>query len=53
MYCNLFWGCGGRGKTIHSVHSEFKPLEAPSLSTEDPWFLWLKYQILMCFEDCL
>ena len=27
--------------------------EGPFLSTDDPRFLWLKYQILMYFEDCL
>ena len=27
-----------------------KPLEAPFLSTDDPRFLLLKYQILMYFE---
>ena len=34
-------------------NSELKPLEAPFLSTDNPRFLWLKYQILMFFEDCL
>ena len=34
-------------------NSELKPLEAPFLSTDDPRFLWLKYQILMFFEDRL
>ena len=34
-------------------NSELKPLEAPFLSTDEPWFLWQKYQILMYFEDCL
>ena len=29
---------------------ELKPLEAPFLPTDDPRILWLKYQILMCFE---
>ena len=32
---------------------ELKPLEAPFLPTDDPWFLWLKYQILSYFEDWL
>ena len=32
---------------------ELKPLEAPFLSTGDPWFLWLKYQNLIYFEDWL
>ena len=32
---------------------ELKPLEAPFLSNDDPRFLWLKYQILMCFENWL
>ena len=30
-----------------------KPLGAPFLPTDDPRFLWLKYQILFYFEDCL
>ena len=30
-----------------------KPLEAPFLTTDDPRFLWLKYQTLIYFEDCL
>ena len=34
-------------------NKELKQLEAPFLSTDDPQFLWLKYQILMYFEDCL
>ena len=34
-------------------NSELKALEAPFLSTDDLRFLWLKYQILMYFEDCL
>ena len=32
---------------------ELNPLEAPFLPTDDPQFLWLKYQILMYFEDRL
>ena len=32
---------------------ELNPLEAPFLSTDDPRFLWLKYQILIYFEDRL
>ena len=32
---------------------ELKPLEAPFLSTSDPGFLWLKYQILINFGDWL
>ena len=32
---------------------ELNPLEAPFLPTDDPRFLWLKYQILICFEDGL
>ena len=32
---------------------ELKPLEAPFLSTDNPRFLWLKYQILIYFEDWL
>ena len=34
-------------------NSELKPLEAPFLSTDDLRFLWLKYQILMYFGNCL
>ena len=30
---------------------ELKPLEAPFLPTNDPQILWLKYQILIYFED--
>ena len=32
---------------------ELNPLEAPFLATDDPRFLWLKYQILIYFEDWL
>ena len=32
---------------------ELKPLEAPFLPTDHLWFLWLKYQILIYFENCL
>ena len=32
---------------------ELKLPEAPFLSTNDPRFLWLKYQILIYFEDWL
>ena len=32
---------------------ELKPLEASFLPTDDPRFLWLKYQILSYFEDWL
>ena len=32
---------------------EFKSFEVPFLSTDDPRFLWLKYQILRYFEDWL
>ena len=28
---------------------ELKPIEAPFLSTDNPQFLWLKYQILIYF----
>ena len=35
----------------HIMISELKPLEAPFLTTDDPRFLWLKYQILIYFED--
>ena len=30
---------------------ELNPLEAPFLPTDDPRFLWLKYQILIYFEN--
>ena len=30
---------------------ELKQLEVPFLSTDDPWFLWVKYQISIYFED--
>ena len=29
---------------------DLKPLEAPFLPTDDPRFMWLKYQILIYFE---
>ena len=32
---------------------ELNPLEAPFLPADDPRFLWLKYQILIYFEDGL
>ena len=32
---------------------ELKPFGAPFLSTDDPQFSWLKYQILKYFEDWL
>ena len=32
---------------------ELKPLQAPFLLTDNPRFLWLKYQILLYFEDWL
>ena len=32
---------------------ELKQLQAPFLLTDDPRFLWLKYQILLYFEDWL
>ena len=32
---------------------ELKQLEVPFLSTDDPWFLWLKYQISIYFQDCV
>ena len=35
----------------HIMISELKPLEAPFLTTDDPRLLWLKYQILIYFED--
>ena len=34
-------------------NSELKPPGARFSSTDDPRFLWLKYQVLMYFEDCL
>ena len=36
-----------------ALTSELKPLEALFLPTDDPRFLWLKYQILIYFEDWL
>ena len=30
---------------------ELKPFEKPSFATDDPRFLWLKYQILKCFDN--
>ena len=36
-----------------ALRHELKPLEAPFLPTDDPWFLWLKHQILIYFEDWL
>ena len=30
---------------------ELKPFKAPFLPTDDIWFLWLKYQISIYFED--
>ena len=32
---------------------KLKPLEASFLPADDPRFLWLKYQILIYFEDWL
>ena len=32
---------------------ELNPLEALFLPSDDPWFLWLKYQILIYLEDRL
>ena len=32
---------------------ELNPLEAPFLPTDDPRFLWLKYLLLIYFEDRL
>ena len=32
---------------------ELNPLKAPFSPTDDPWFLWLKYQVLIYFEDSL
>ena len=32
---------------------ELKPLEAPFLSNGDPLLLWLKYHILIYFEEWL
>ena len=29
---------------------DLKPLEVPFLPTDDPRFMWLKYQILIYFE---
>ena len=36
-----------------ALRRELKPLEAPILPTDDPQFLFLKYQIFICFEDWL
>ena len=35
------------------LERELKSLEAPFLATDDPRFLWLKYQIVSYFEDWL
>ena len=32
---------------------ELKLFEAPFLSTDDPWFSWLKHEFLKNFEDWL
>ena len=39
--------------SITKLTRELKPLEAIFLPTDDPRFLWLKYQILSYFEDWL
>ena len=39
--------------STRNLTRELKPLEAPFLPTDDPWFLWLKYQILSYFDDWL
>ena len=36
-----------------ALSRKLNPLEAPFLPTDDPRFLWLKYQILIYFEDRL
>ena len=38
-------------KSTIALARELKPLKAPFLPTDGPRFLWLKYQILMYFED--
>ena len=40
-------------RSTTALTRELKPLEAPLLPTDDPRFLWLKYQILIYFEDWL
>ena len=41
------------GSSITALTRELKPLQAPFLPTDDLRFLWLKYQILVYFKDCL
>ena len=36
-----------------ALSRELNPIEASFLPTDDPRFLWLKYQILIYFEDRL
>ena len=40
--------CAMNVSSIAASTHELKPFEAPFLSTDDPWFSWLKY-----FEDWL
>ena len=39
--------------SIIALTRELKQLEVPFLSNDDPWFLWLKYQISIYFQDCV
>ena len=39
--------------SIAALTRELKLPEAPFLPTDDPRFLWLKYQILIYFDDWL
>ena len=41
------------GTATTDLTRELKPLEAPFLPTDNPRFLWLKYQMLIYFEDYL
>ena len=40
-------------RSTTALTHELNLLEAPFLPTDDPRFLWLKYQILIYFEDRL
>ena len=40
-------------RSTRALTGELRALETPFLSTEDPRFLWLKYQSLIHFEDWL
>ena len=41
------------GSSATALTHELKPPEAPFLSTGDARLLWLKYQILIYFEEWL